>query len=184
MEQREHPEHARSERTRGAEAPLLHDIKAVVVESKAISHRIHATGTSGEDRIGGESDYPSISGLAATWASRVSGVGTVTIVLTTSRQLFFGSGLDARYREGGSTTVGGEWFELLLIGALILLNGALSGSEVALISLREGQLRKLERQGTARARTLVGLARDPTGISRRYRSVLRWPGTWRRLPPR
>ena len=28
MEQREHPEHARSGRTRGAEAPLLHDIIA------------------------------------------------------------------------------------------------------------------------------------------------------------
>jgi len=31
VEQREHPEHARSERTRGAEAPLLHDIKEVRV---------------------------------------------------------------------------------------------------------------------------------------------------------
>ena len=57
--------------------------------------------------------------------------------------------------------MGGYWFELVLIGPLVLLNGALSGSEVALISLREGQLRELERQQTARARTLVRLARDP-----------------------
>ena len=63
--------------------------------------------------------------------------------------------------KAGSTTMGGYWFELLLIGALILLTGALSGSEAALISLREGQLRELERQKTARARTLLRLARDP-----------------------
>jgi type II secretory pathway predicted ATPase ExeA len=30
VEQREHPEHARSGRTRGAEAPLLHDIRGVI----------------------------------------------------------------------------------------------------------------------------------------------------------
>ncbi len=57
--------------------------------------------------------------------------------------------------------MGGYGFELLLIGALVLLTGALSGSEFALISLREGQLRELERQRTARASTLVRLARDP-----------------------
>jgi len=85
----------------------------------------------------------------------------VTIVLTTPRQLVFGSGSTRVIAKAGSTTMGGYWFELLLIGTLILLNGALSGSEVALISLREGQLRRLERQGTARARKLVRLARDP-----------------------
>lgn len=36
-----------------------------------------------------------------------------------------------------------------------------AGSEIALISLREGQLRQLERRGGAGARTLVRLARDP-----------------------
>jgi putative hemolysin len=52
------------------------------------------------------------------------------------------------------------WFELVLVLALTLLNAAFAGSEMALISLREGQLRRLERRdGTGRA--LAGLARDP-----------------------
>lgn len=50
---------------------------------------------------------------------------------------------------------------LALIGLLILLNAAFAGSEMALISLREGQLRQLEREGGARALRLVRLARDP-----------------------
>ncbi|GGM10752.1 hemolysin family protein [Dactylosporangium sucinum] len=52
------------------------------------------------------------------------------------------------------------WIELTLVLVLTLLNAAFSGSEMALISLREGQLRRLERQGRA-GRTLVKLARDP-----------------------
>ncbi|WP_238009216.1 hemolysin family protein [Dactylosporangium sp. AC04546] len=52
------------------------------------------------------------------------------------------------------------WIELTLVLVLTLLNAAFSGSEMALISLREGQLRRLERQGGA-GRTLVKLARDP-----------------------
>ncbi|MFI6094626.1 hemolysin family protein [Lentzea sp. NPDC051213] len=52
----------------------------------------------------------------------------------------------------------GYGFNLALVGVLVLLNAAFAGSEMALVSLREGQLRSLEREGH---RTLVRLARDP-----------------------
>ncbi|MFN0090100.1 MAG: hemolysin family protein [Acidimicrobiales bacterium] len=52
------------------------------------------------------------------------------------------------------------WFQLVLVGALILLNGAFAGTEMALVSLREGQLNRLEQRGRA-GRRLVELARDP-----------------------
>src|SRR5258705_1417159 len=52
------------------------------------------------------------------------------------------------------------WFQLALVFVLVLLNAVFAGSEMALISLREGQLRRLERQGGA-GRTLAKLARDP-----------------------
>ena len=81
--------------------------------------------------------------------------------------------------------MGGYGFELLLIGALVLLTGALSGSEFALISLREGQLRELERQRTSRERAhWSGSPATRTGTSRRHRSASRWAGIWRQLPRR
>jgi len=55
----------------------------------------------------------------------------------------------------------GYWLDIALVGILVLLNAAFAGSEMALISLREGQLKQLERQGGARAMRLVRLARDP-----------------------
>ncbi len=55
----------------------------------------------------------------------------------------------------------GYWFNIVLVGVLVVLNALFAGSEIALISLREGQLRQLERRGGAAARTLVRLARDP-----------------------
>jgi putative hemolysin len=55
----------------------------------------------------------------------------------------------------------GYWFNILLVGVLVVFNAVFAGSEIALISLREGQLRQLERRGGAGARTLVRLARDP-----------------------
>lgn len=55
----------------------------------------------------------------------------------------------------------GYGFDLALIGVLVLLNAAFAGSEIALISLREGQLEQLERSGGERAQRLVRLARDP-----------------------
>jgi putative hemolysin len=53
------------------------------------------------------------------------------------------------------------WLDLALVGVLVLVNALFSGSEMALISLREGQLRQLERSGGARATRLASLARDP-----------------------
>ena len=55
----------------------------------------------------------------------------------------------------------GYWLDVTLIAVLILVNGVFAASEIALISLREGQLRALERRGTRRDRALVSLARDP-----------------------
>ena len=55
----------------------------------------------------------------------------------------------------------GYWLDIALVGILVLLNAAFAGSELALVSLREGQLKQLERQGGTRAMRLVRLARDP-----------------------
>ncbi len=55
----------------------------------------------------------------------------------------------------------GYWFNIVLVGVLVVLNAVFAGSEIALISLREGQLKRLERRGGAASRTLVRLARDP-----------------------
>jgi putative hemolysin len=57
--------------------------------------------------------------------------------------------------------VSGYWFNVVLVMFLVLLNAAFAGSEMALISLREGQLKQLEREGGQTARRLVRLARDP-----------------------
>jgi putative hemolysin len=55
----------------------------------------------------------------------------------------------------------GYGWNLALVGVLVLLNALFAGSEMALVSLREGQLRALEREQGKGARTLVRLARDP-----------------------
>jgi putative hemolysin len=55
----------------------------------------------------------------------------------------------------------GYWFNILLVCVLVVLNAVFAGSEIALISLREGQLKRIERRGDATARTLVRLTRDP-----------------------
>jgi putative hemolysin len=52
--------------------------------------------------------------------------------------------------------------DLALIGALILLNAAFAGTELAIVSLREGQLRRLQREGGERGRRVAELARDPS----------------------
>ncbi|MGH9034523.1 MAG: hemolysin family protein [Acidimicrobiia bacterium] len=53
-------------------------------------------------------------------------------------------------------------FDLALIAALILLNAAFAGTELAIVSLREGQQRRLEREYGERGRRVAELARDPT----------------------
>ncbi|MGQ9351183.1 hemolysin family protein [Mycolicibacterium gilvum] len=55
----------------------------------------------------------------------------------------------------------GYWLDLALVAVLVLVNGLLSGSEAAFISLGEGQLREMERRGTRRDRIVVDLAREP-----------------------
>ena len=52
------------------------------------------------------------------------------------------------------------WVEIGLVLLLVVVNAAFAGSEVALISLREGQLRRLEQEGD-QGRLVAGLARDP-----------------------
>ncbi|MET8837103.1 hemolysin family protein [Micromonospora sp. NPDC004540] len=50
--------------------------------------------------------------------------------------------------------------QLALVLVLVLINAALSGSEMAIVTLREGQLRRLGRSGRTGAR-LTRLAREP-----------------------
>jgi putative hemolysin len=55
---------------------------------------------------------------------------------------------------------GGYGTQIILVLVLILLNGALSGSEMALISLRESQIQRLERTSRG-GKVLARLSRDP-----------------------
>lgn len=59
--------------------------------------------------------------------------------------------------------MGGYGLKLALVLLLILLNAVFAGSEMALVSLREGQLRQLCRRGR-RGTTLVRLVRDPNRV--------------------
>ena len=54
----------------------------------------------------------------------------------------------------------GLWLQIGLVGFLVLLNAAFAGSELALVSLRDGQLQRLE-QASSRGAALARLARDP-----------------------
>ncbi|MDQ1655330.1 MAG: magnesium and cobalt exporter, family [Cryptosporangiaceae bacterium] len=56
--------------------------------------------------------------------------------------------------------LGGVGAQLVLVGVLVLVNALFSGSEMALVSLRESQLQRLEKRGR-RGRILGKLARDP-----------------------
>ena len=52
------------------------------------------------------------------------------------------------------------WLQIGLVLVLVIFNALFAGSETALISLREGQIRKLE-EGGRRQQVLARLARDP-----------------------
>ena len=52
------------------------------------------------------------------------------------------------------------WLEAGLVLLLVVVNAGFAGSEVALISLREGQLWRLEQEG-GQGRLVARLARDP-----------------------
>ena len=56
--------------------------------------------------------------------------------------------------------MGGVGTELIIVIVLLLVNGALAGSEIALISLRESQIARLEK-GSAAGERLAELAREP-----------------------
>ena len=59
-----------------------------------------------------------------------------------------------------SAVVGGIWLQLGLVGFLVLLNAVFAGSEMALVSLRDGQLQRLEAESGS-GEALARLARDP-----------------------
>src|SRR5512132_3711857 len=75
------------------------------------------------------------------------------------------------------------WAEIGLVLVLVVVNAAFAGSEVALISLREGQLRRLEHEG-GRGRLVARLAATPTSSCPPSRSASPWPGSWPRRRPR
>jgi putative hemolysin len=56
--------------------------------------------------------------------------------------------------------VSGLWLQLVLVFVLVLLNAAFAGTEMALVSLREGQLQQLE-QRSSTGGLVARLARDP-----------------------
>jgi putative hemolysin len=56
--------------------------------------------------------------------------------------------------------VDGLGLEIALVVVLLLINGVLAGSEIALISLRDSQITRLE-AGSTSGRRLASLARDP-----------------------
>lgn len=60
----------------------------------------------------------------------------------------------------GQASGGDLWLLVVLVLVLVLVNAAFAGSETALVSLREGQLTKLEERGVAGV-ALAALARDP-----------------------
>jgi putative hemolysin len=57
--------------------------------------------------------------------------------------------------------VNGSVPQLVLVLVLVAINAALTGTELALVSLRESQVKRLEETGGRRGRTLARLTRDP-----------------------
>ena len=53
------------------------------------------------------------------------------------------------------------WFDLVLILALVALNGVLSMSELAIVSSREARLRAMAKSGSKGAKYALDLAADP-----------------------
>jgi len=58
------------------------------------------------------------------------------------------------------TAVDGYWLQIALVLVLVLVNAVFAGSEMALVSLRESQIRRLERTSRG-GKVLARLARDP-----------------------
>jgi putative hemolysin len=54
------------------------------------------------------------------------------------------------------------WFDIVLIVALIALNGVFAMSELAIVSSREARLRAMAKSGSAGAKAALQLAADPS----------------------
>ena len=63
----------------------------------------------------------------------------------------------ARYGDGVES---GTWIDVLLVLAFILVGGVFAATEIALVSLRSGQVDRLESEG-GRGHAVASLARDP-----------------------
>src|SRR3990170_4679207 len=61
----------------------------------------------------------------------------------------------------GDTLLPFPWFYLVLILALIALNGVLSMSELAIVSAREARLKAMAKSGSSGARHALNLAAEP-----------------------
>lgn len=72
--------------------------------------------------------------------------------------------------------------QLLLVAVLVLANAAFAGSEMALVSRREGQLQRLEASGGS-GQVLARLAREPNRFLATIQIGSPWPGSWRRPRP-
>jgi putative hemolysin len=59
--------------------------------------------------------------------------------------------------------VTGLWAQIALVAVLVLLNAVFAGTELALVSLREGQLQRLEQRSSTGA-LVARLARDPNNF--------------------
>src|SRR5689334_23337924 len=86
-------------------------------------------------------------------------IGDVADFLRTAPS-FAGYRFRLTFDEGVVSAVGGYGWQIVLVVILVLLNAAFAGSEMALISLRDSQLQRLEQRSRA-GRTLARLARDP-----------------------
>jgi putative hemolysin len=53
------------------------------------------------------------------------------------------------------------WLDVLLILALIVLNGVLAMSELAIVSSRDARLKAMARSGSSGARCALDLASEP-----------------------
>src|SRR6476620_5647985 len=53
------------------------------------------------------------------------------------------------------------WFDIVIILALILLNGVLAMSELAIVSSREARLKAMAKSGSRGAQSAIDLASDP-----------------------
>ena len=61
----------------------------------------------------------------------------------------------------GDTLLPFPWLDLILILALIALNGVLSMSELAIVSAREARLKAMVKAGSSGARYALDLAAEP-----------------------